>query len=116
MSNVLNNATSHFKTKLSGELKKITVTEWKTDIYYKSAHSFAVESKILELQQQGKTVEALVESVIMKSLDMDGKAIFSKFDRTTLMNEVDPAVLVRVASTLNNAISEYETVEETAKN
>ena len=116
MSNVLNKATSHFKTKLNGELQKITVPEWETDIYYKSTHSFAVESKILELQQQGKTVEALVESVISKALDPDKKPIFTRFDKNTLLNEVDPEVLVRVATALNSAISEYKTVEETAKN
>lgn len=116
MSNVLSKATSHFKSKLTGELQKISVPEWETDIYYKTAHSFAVESKILELQQQGKTVEALVESVILKAMDPDSKPIFTKFDKVTLMNEVDPAVLVRVASVLNSAISEYKTVEETAKN
>jgi hypothetical protein len=116
MSNVISKAQSHFKSKLNGELQKISVPEWETDIYFKTAHSFAVESKILELQQANKTVEALVESVIAKSLDPDGKPLFTKFDKVTMMNEVDPKVLIRVASKLNSAISEYQTVEETAKN
>ena len=34
MSNVLSKATSHFKSKLSGELQKISVPEWETDVYY----------------------------------------------------------------------------------
>ena len=57
MSNVISKAQSHFKTKLNGDLNRISVPEWETDIYYKTAHSFAVESKILELQQANKTVE-----------------------------------------------------------
>lgn len=108
MSNVLENAKSHFKSRLSGELKKITVPEWKQDIYFKGTYPFAVESKIIELQQSGKTVEALVESVILKALDPEGKPLFTKFDKLALLNEVDPAVLVKVASALNSATQEYE--------
>lgn len=107
---VLQQAKEHFSSKLNGSLRKLTIDEWKTDIYFKPAYSFAVESKIIELQQQGKTVEALVESIILKALDPDGKPLFTKFDKNTLMHEVDPAILIRVATELNNATSEYETV------
>lgn len=109
---VLENVKAHYKTKLSGQLEKISVPEWKTDIYFKQAHPFAVESKIIELQQAGKTVEALVESVILKALDPDGKQLFNKFDKTTLMNEADPNVLMRVAAVLNATTSDYESVEK----
>tara|TARA_R100001509_G_C4853123_1_gene210787 strand:+ start:657 stop:998 length:342 start_codon:yes stop_codon:yes gene_type:complete len=110
MSNVLKNAQEHFKSKLSGGLNKMTVQEWKTDVYYKPAYSFAVESKIIELQQQGKTVEALVESVINKALNPEGKPMFNRMDKLTLMNEVDPQVLLRIATVLNSATADYETV------
>lgn len=107
---VIENITGHFKEKLSGGLNKITVPEWKTDIYFKSTYPFAVESKIIALQQQGKTVEALVESLIVKALDPEGKPLFSKFDKNALMNEADPEVLLRVAGELNNAIVDSEAV------
>ena len=107
---VLENAKEHFKGRLTGELRKMSVPEWKTDIYYKAAYSFAVESKIITLQQQGKTVEALVESLIAKALDPDGKPLFSKFDKAALMNEADPTTLLRVCSELNNAVADYEDV------
>ena len=112
MSIVLDNAKTHFKGKLSGELKKLPVPEWKTDVFYKEAHPFAVESKIIELQQAGKTVEALVESIIAKALDPEGKPLFNKFDKNTLMHEVDPQVLMRIATVLNSTTSEYEAVEK----
>jgi len=110
---VMNNITGHFKERLAGGLKKITVPEWKTDIYYKGAYPFAVESKIIALQQQNKTVEALVESLILKALNPDGKPLFNRMDKNTLMNEADPAVLLKVCSELNNATTDYE---EIAKN
>jgi len=110
MSTILKNAQEHFKSKLAGGLQKFSVPEWKTDVYYKSAYSFAVESKIIELQQSGKTVEALVESIIAKALDPEGKPMFTRMDRLTLMNEVDPSVMLKVASVLNSATTEYESV------
>ena len=113
MSDVMNNIKGHFAEKLSGGLQKITVPEWKTDIFFKGTYPFAVESKILQLQQQGKTVEALVESLILKALDPDGKPLFHKADKVTLMNEADPTVLLKVCAELNNATSEYG---EVAKN
>jgi len=112
MSDVMNNIKGHFKEKLSGGLQKISVPEWKTDVYYKGAYPFAVESKIIALQQKGQTVEALVESLILKALDPEGKPMFNKFDKNTLMNEADPAVLMRIAAILNATTSEYETVEK----
>ena len=116
MNKVLEQAKKHFKHKLNGSLEKIHVEEWDQDIYYKNTYPFATESKIIELQQQGKTVEALVESIIAKSLDADGKNIFNKFDKNVLMYEVDPSVLLRIAGRLNSATAEYQPVDETVKN
>jgi len=110
MSEVMTNIKGHFAEKLSGGLQKISVPEWKTDIFYKAAYPFAVESKIISLQQQGKTVEALVESLIAKALTPEGKSMFHNADKVTLMNEADPTVLLRVCSELNNAVAEYEEV------
>ena len=72
------------------------------DIYCKKTYSFKDESKVIEMQGQGKTVEALIESLIVKALDKDGKRIFMDADRINLMNEADPAVIVRVAGQINN--------------
>lgn len=110
--NVLTKATKHFKTQLNGELNKITVPEWETDVYYRSVNSFATEGRIVELQQSGKTVEALVESLIAKALTPDGKQMFSRMDKTTLMTEVDPKVILRVCTELNSNTTEYEAVEK----
>ena len=111
--NPLENAKSHFKTKFDGELKKLKIDEWQCDVYYRLTYPFAKEAKIMELQQQGKTVEALVESVIQKALTPDGKQMFHPGDRWTLLNEVDPNVVLKIASTINNAtINEVGEVEK----
>ena len=115
MSDFRSNITKHFKTKVNGELNKISVPEWEMDIYYKNAYSFATEAKIIELQQNGKVVEALVESVIAKSLNPDGKTIFSSADRQMLLREADPDVILRIAGEMNKATAEYK-YEDLEKN
>ena len=105
---VIENAKEHFKSKLDGSLQKISIQEWKTDVYFKPAYSFAVESKILELQQKGKVVEALVESIIQKALTPDGKRMFQSGDKWSLMNEVDPSVITKIASAINSATLELD--------
>ena len=63
-----------------------------------------VEQEIMSLQQMGKTSEALIQSIILKAVDVDGNRLFSKMDKEELMREADPAVIIRVATKLNNAI------------
>lgn len=98
---VLQNATSHFKEQLAGGLKSIEVPEWKTTIYFKPATPFAVEQKIISLHQKGELVEALVETLLAKALDEDGKKLFKMADKPVLMNEVDPNVIIRVVAEMN---------------
>lgn len=107
-------ATGHFKNKMSGELMKLHCEEWGIDIYYKATSSLSVENRIMSYQQQGKTAEALVESVIMKALDKNGEKLFRPTDRATFLHEVDPNVIVKVATVLNNANA--DSVEDIRKN
>lgn len=101
--NVMAAAKAHFKDVLAGGLKgPIQVPEWKCEIWYKAATSFQQESKIVELTSAGKTVEALVESLIMRALDADGHPIFAKADKPDLMRFVDPAIIMRVMSEMND--------------
>jgi len=107
-------AMGHFKEKLGGKLMKYHSDDWGFDIYYKATSSLAVENRIMSLQQQNKTAEALVESIISKALDKDGEALFKTTDRARFLHEVDPNVIIKVATVLNNANA--ETVEEIVKN
>lgn len=102
MNKVLDKATAHFRNQISGEMKWIEVPEWETKIYYKTVTNLREEGKILELSQQGKNVEALVESLIIKARNEDGSKMFNMVDKPTLLNEVDPKVLVRVVGEMNS--------------
>lgn len=103
MSRAIENAMAHFKEVLGQGLKgPINVPEWKLDIYYKPATTFQQEAKIVELTSQGKTVEALVEALIIRALDGEGKPLFARTDKPELMRAVDPGVIMRVMTEINN--------------
>ena len=102
MSSALDKATSHFRTKLGGALKSITVPEWELTIYFKETITLKEQSKLIELATGGKTTEALVETLITKARNADGTKMFQPTDKVVFMNEVDPQVLIRVVGEINN--------------
>ena len=73
----------------------IEVPEWETTVYFKQYSNFMTEQKIIEYNG-GKLAEALVETLIQKALDEDGKKLFRQADRATLLREVDPNIIIRV--------------------
>jgi hypothetical protein len=102
MSKILDKATTHFRNQISGEMKSIEVKEWETKIYFKSTTSLREEGRVLELSQQGKSVEALVESLIIRARNEDGTKMFVPADKATLLNEVDPKILIRIVGEIND--------------
>jgi pseudouridine-5'-phosphate glycosidase len=98
----LEKISQHYQKAIAGDMEKIEVPEWDMEIYCRRTYPFKDEAKVIELQAQGKTVEALVESLIVKALDKDGKKIFREADRINLMNEADPAVIIKIAGQINN--------------
>lgn len=102
MSKILEKATAHFRNQISGEMKTLEVPEWEAKIYFKSATSLKDEGRILELSQQGKTIEALVESLIIRARNEDGSKMFTLADKPTFLNEIDPKVIIRVVGEMNS--------------
>jgi len=99
---ITDNISNHYQKSISGELKSVKIPEWDTEIYFRSTYALKDEAKIIELQTQGKTVEALVESIVRKARTQDGKPMFHDADKIKLMNEADPLVVIRVATAINN--------------
>jgi len=100
---VITKAKGHFRDQLTGNLNSIEVPEWDTTVYFKNVSTFAQEQKILELHAKGELVAALVETLVQKSLDKNGKRMFSNADKDVLMREVDPNVIIRICTELNAA-------------
>ena len=112
---VLDKAIEHFKSRNTDGMKEYYCKEWDTTIYYKRVGSFKDQSAVMQLHQQGKVVEALVETIITKARNKDGSKMFQPAERTILLNEADPEVLVTIATELNKSDTEYN-VDEIAKN
>lgn len=115
MNKVLEQATSHFRTKLTAELQHIEVPEWNCKVYFKNAVTLREQSRLIELASQNKQVEALVESLIVKARNEDGSKMFTIADKMTLLNEVDPTVVIRVVSAINQ-VTDQEGLEAVEKN
>lgn len=115
MSKALEKVTAHFRNKISGEMSSINVEEWDLKIFYKASNTLSEEGKLIELAQKGKTVEALVETLLMKARNEDGTKMFSPGDKQVFLNEVDPTLIIRVVGEMNNANNEPD-VETVVKN
>jgi hypothetical protein len=113
---VLDKATSHFREKLNADMQSIKVPEWDATIYFKSTQTLKEQSKLIELASQGKQVEALVESLIVKARNQDGTKMFSPAQKVILMNEVDPAIIVRIVTEMNSMLDQNNDLEAVEKN
>ena len=109
-------AKEHFREVMSGELKSFYVEEWDETIYYKKGTNFKNEAKIIELQNQGKTAEALVQMIVNRCLDADGKRIFTEASKQELMTVVDPEVLVKIINNITSIDDDNIDVETASKN
>lgn len=100
---VIDNAKAHYKEVLGAGLQgPIKVPEWDVDVYYKPSANFTQQAQVIELHQAGKSVEALVMTLILRALDADGKPLFNKANKAELMRSVDPDVIVRIVDEINN--------------
>lgn len=104
---VLDNAKSHFE---SLETKIIEVAEWDCTIY---ATPFTMgEKKKLWKHAKEDDIEFMVRTLLLKALNKDGEKMFDLSDKITLMNHVDPNVIVRVVGDISVA----DTIDEMSGN
>ena len=110
---IMSKAKSHFREIMDQDLQSYHIEEWDETIYFKKGSNFASEAKVIELQNAGKTAEALIQVMINKTLDKEGKRVFTDASKTELMQSVDPMVILKIVNAVN---SDTLTVEDAAKN
>jgi len=98
--NIIKNAKAHFQDKLTDELSCIEVPEWGEDdepakIYYRKVMSHKTQRQINQHAKDGD-IEALIDIVLLRSLDAGGKRLFTGSNRSDFQNFIDPAVLGRI--------------------
>ena len=82
----------------------------KTEVSVKP-HSYMNEftpEQLIELQQKGKSAEALVEMMIMRAMDADGKRMFKLAEKTEIMREVDPNMILKVVTAMGDSDTEAD--------
>jgi len=103
---ILDKAASHYNKLIKADMVEIDVPEWNDKIYYRKTFSFAEQGKVFELSNEGKMVEALVHTLIVRSLDKDGNKLFTVADKPRLMYEVDPSIIIRIVTEINEDVEE----------
>jgi len=107
---VLNKAKEHFKEIANQGQAHLEVPEWGTTVYWNiSGLNFAQQSKVIELQANGKSAEALVEMMIMRALDENGRKIFKLVEKSEIMREVDPTVILKVVTAMGDSEADEDT-------
>ncbi len=101
---VLSTAKEHFKEIANQGQAHLDVPEWGTVVYWNiSGLNFAQQSKVIELQQKGKSAEALVEMMIMRALDDKGQKMFKLVEKTELMRDVDPNIILKIVTAMGDS-------------
>ena len=93
---ILDHAEEQFS---SIQRKQIDVPEWNTTIYAKPLTLAEKRKLYRNLGAKSEDVSSMmVEALIMKAEDKDGKKLFTPDDRDRLMNKVAPDVVSAVAT------------------
>jgi len=115
MSNAIDKITSHFNKLVTNNLQEGYIEEWDLKFWYYPTYSIRDNIKSMELNAQGKVLEALIENIITKAKNEDGSRMFAPASKSRLMNEADPKVIIKMAGIMNND-AEAMDAEEIEKN
>ena len=99
MSDILEKAKEHFK---EIDRKIINVPEWNITVYAKPLT--LADKRILSRNTKPDDVTLFADVLILKAEDKDGKKLYSLESKHTLMHEVDPEVVARVAQDILSVI------------
>lgn len=99
---LLEKAKKHYAAKLEAEPRKLDIPEWGATVYIRPGISLQNLGEIMALAQDGKTAEAMALTCIYRLVDETGSPVFRKVERTEIMRSVDPDVLARIVSEIND--------------
>ena len=122
MSEILSRAKENYSAKLNAPKRVVKVPEWgyegkPLEIYVKPATLF-IRDKVYKAVTSDGGLESLVDIIILRALDADDIPLFTKADKQDFMNTIDPDVIIRVATAINDdmAKSAQEQLADIEKN
>lgn len=108
---LLDKAKKHYQAKLEAEPRELFIPEWDSKVYIKPGISLLALGEIMQQAQNGNAAEAMALTVIHRLIDGDGKPVFKKSERAEIMRSVDPDILARIVSEINEADPTAEDIE-----
>lgn len=111
MSEVLERAKGHFKERLSAPMRYVECAEWAEDdeplkIYYKPS-TLEQRDRIYKHLNAG-TLKFIVQTLIERALDENGKPMFKRVEMNILMKQVDPNVVEYIINEIANDDDNFE--------
>lgn len=100
MNQILAEAKKHWREQLSAPMASVEVPEWGTTLFFKPS-TLAQRDRIYKHINDG-SLEALVETLIQRALDGDGKRVFNEACRKDLMTRTDPDVISRIVTAMSD--------------
>jgi hypothetical protein len=94
MSDAINRIRAHFDALAP---RKIVVPEWDNLEIHATPVTLAEHNRIYKGKEDATAYEIVVEVLIVKAKDANGKQLFTIADRPALFNHADPGVVARVA-------------------
>lgn len=100
---ILDKAVKHFESVIAeSKVYKITVEEWDEEIYFKPLESLRAETVnvIMQARKRGD-VDGLIEILIARALDQNGKKLFKSVEFDVIKRQVSPVIIARIIERMN---------------
>lgn len=108
MTDILGDAKSHFRERMTGGLSKLEVPEWADSsgkapfIYYRPSMTMKEQGEIQKFVNDNKQAEAVVMALIIRARDENGDKLFRRANMTEMLNQIDPDVLTRIVTDMSS--------------
>lgn len=91
----------HYVKKVKSDVREIRVDELDLSVFVYPLN-LAQQERLVELWNEGKSYEAMLETIILRARDEKGVPMFDPKDKDKLRKQADPELLVWLAKEINS--------------
>lgn len=113
MNSNLKNATEKYKESVLGKTRKIEVPELPADdgspmVIFVRPATLKVRNELMQYAEDGKMLELLVATIVVRSVDEDGKKLFTNADKKCFMEDLDADFVTKLATEINEDLNQED--------
>ena len=117
MNSNLKNAVEKYKKELLNNTRKIEVTELPNEdgspmVIYVRPLTLKVRNELLEYAETGQVIDLLVATIVVRSVDEDGKRFWTNTDKKYFMEHQDGDFVTRFATEINEDMAQEDPKQE----